>query len=139
MMWHSIDPGVKYYAYAVWEDRALVATGMAFTSALSKEGCPAIIEKPQVYRNSLVRQGDIVDLAISAGRISAQYSHTSWVLPAAWKGQVPKAVHQRKIAKQISIDLSSWTKEELSHILDAIGLGLYAKEQGIYPWSITHD
>jgi len=127
----SIDPGVKYYACAYWDEQALVALRMAPIDEPIEPGeHELVLEKPQVYRHAKARNSDLVDLAVSAGRIAGQgRAGVHWYLPRVWKGQLPKVVHQARIAATLTaheqIVLYGWKKGELKHLLDAIGLGLY--------------
>lgn len=126
----SIDPGVEYYACAVWDSR-LRAVGLSpITAPLPVVDHELVIEKPQVYRHAKARNSDIVDLAVAAGRIAAQGEDAVyWYLPRVWKGQVPKKVHHERICAALTETertvLDGWTKRDLKHILDAVGLGLY--------------
>lgn len=128
-IWWSADPGVKYVAYAMWLGSSLGATGMSALGGFSPMTRDLIVlEKPQVYRNSPARNADIVDLAMAAATIGAQFKEVVWYLPREWKGQIPKTIHHRRIRGQLT-DLEHRAlpikKSELKHVLDAVGIGLY--------------
>lgn len=131
-IWWSADPGVKYVAYALWADRKLASTGLVplegFEPFTPDTRHLIVLEKPQVYRHARARSADLVDLAISAGRIEGMFSRAVWYLPREWKGQVPKKIHHPRILAQLTDREKSCLpskKGELKHILDAVGLGLY--------------
>jgi hypothetical protein len=128
-MWSSIDPGVHYFAEAIWDERLLFSVRLVQGDTAAPTDL-AVIEKPQVYApgHTRARSSDIVDLAIAAGRISKTFPRTEWVRPAQWKGQVPKRIHHERVRSamtehELSL-LLRLTGGELKHIMDAIGIGL---------------
>lgn len=89
----------------------------------------AIIERPQIYRFGKAKTKDVEGLLIASGEIASHFQQVVWFQPAVWKGQQPKAAHQKKIAaacneRELDI-LSGHSKKELKHIWDAVGLGLF--------------
>lgn len=129
----AIDPGVGYYAFAIFGVRcSLIEPGITDHTepvpATPYLG-PMVIESQYIARTSRVRTDDVIALAHAAGRISANYPDARWVLPATWKGSVPKREHQKRIRAALSPDeaqlLVEFNKGELKQILDAVGLGLW--------------
>lgn len=110
-----------------------------------------VVESQTVAMHHTKNPGSIVLLAQVAGAavVSAQETWTvrrTWLpRPNEWKGSVPKLVHQKRIARKmrwaatersgyvVPVDppvklskLSGW-----KHLMDAVGLALWAKEQFI--------
>ena len=137
MHWHSIDPGVEYYAVAVWCGAALVAADVVPIGYHMDPVELVVIEKPQIYGDKeRARKSDVADLLWSGGRIADRYDVCVPYLPAEWKGQIPKNVHHARIAATLSANeahiLTRMPKKKLVHVLDAIGIGLYhLSTQGI--------
>lgn len=60
-------------------------------------------------------------------------------IPADWKGQVPKDIHQKRILAKVGLteDLEgvpgaeTMTKTQKGHVIDAIGLALWASRQRV--------
>jgi hypothetical protein len=129
----AIDPGVHYFAFAIFALRgALIECGMTdHTQPVPGKPYlgPFVIESQFIDRDSRVNTQDVIRLAQSAGRIAANYPEAVWYLPAQWKGGVPKAVHQKRILAALSDEekalLKDMNKGTLKQVLDAIGLGLY--------------
>jgi hypothetical protein len=66
-----------------------------------------------------------------AGRVTAKGVYIP-ITPEAWKGQVPKAVHQRtRILPRLSesdvakLHMACPKKSEMHNLVDAVGLGLW--------------
>lgn len=95
--------------------------------------CPAecVLEVPQVYSRSTSKgdPNDLVAIAVEGGRMCSPY-RTTYVKPAAWKGQVPKHIHHMRIRKILSgeeaaiIDSYPILASKRHNLLDAVGLGL---------------
>jgi hypothetical protein len=133
--WHSVDPGVEYYAVAVWDKLVLVMADVVpiryrfdFVPEL------VVIEKPQIYGDKeRARKSDVADLLYAAGKIADRYAQDVPYLPNEWKGQVPKKIHQDQIRARLTVleldCLSRLPKKKLIHVLDAVGIGLYHMER----------
>ena len=134
-VWWSCDPGVAYAAWAVWAEIELVGTGLdPIGEFVPQAGLVQllVIEKPQVYKNARARSSDLVDLAVSTGRIAAPYENVVYYLPREWKGQTPKGIHHARIVSALSeYERRALPKRkgELKHVLDAVGIGLYHMKQ----------
>jgi hypothetical protein len=129
-----IDPGKKT-GWAYFKGEALDACGLAeppfrvpFLTKL------VLIEKPMIYPRSKARPNDIVELAIVAGQISAQWApYVTWVLPRQWKGTIDgDAMHVRIIKtlteaeRGVYFAAADEVAESYRHnIADAIGIGLW--------------
>lgn len=126
----AVDPGVNYYAAArfTWKrvTHVLLVKG---NEAVHPQGCGLVIEMPQVYRTGQARLKDVAELAFSAGAVAARYENVVRYLPSEWKGQVPKKLHQERIMAALDPGecevLDGCKKKDLTHILDAVGLGLF--------------
>jgi hypothetical protein len=130
----SVDPGVHACGVAWWVDGALVAAELrSIPLGARSPDWDCVCEKPQVYRGSRVRAADLVDLAIAAGRMTGNLP-TKYVLPAEWKGQVPKHVQHVRMwealsDEEIKILTAVDCAKSLKHnVYDAVCLGL--KELG---------
>lgn len=151
MIYIGIDPG-KHRSHAAvlsetrrgWEavffaiDHPLTAP-LPSLKALADLGAVACIEKPMCYPGSKTPPNDIVDLAYSAGICEGILAHlgieVKSVAPAAWKGTVPKPIHNARVlaradAEKIdySTSLSAIVKGQRNHYVDALGLALYARD-----------
>lgn len=133
----AVDPGVHECGAALFVDRELrqallVPATDAPLRILQAGAVQCVCEKPQVYYGrGKGRAADLVDLSIAAGRMTALYP-TQYVLPAQWKGQVPKDVHHARVRKAldrqeiITLDLALAPVPEgkRHNVLDAVALGL---------------
>lgn len=130
----SIDPGVEYLALARWERTGLDAVSYLTRHVWSslRGHYPryiAVIERPQIYRHGKAKTKDVEGLLIASGEIASQFDQVVWYHPAMWKGQQSKTAHHKKIRAALTQEelrvLDGRGKEELKHILDAVGLGLF--------------
>lgn len=98
---------------------------------------PVVIEwqalrpKGEKNPNSIVDLNGIVGMCVGAFcRLSTKILTPT---PVKWKGSVPKAIHQKRILSKVVIDSNSGfdalTKTQQGHVIDAIGLALWGKEQ----------
>ncbi len=130
----AVDPGVEYYAVARFSSGALrqvLVPPVSVSMSAPFWADVLVIEKPQVYNSGRARRSDIVDLAISAGRVARMFATPTevWYTPAQWKGQIAKKPHHARIRarldeKELAL-LDKRPQKELVHILDAVGLGLF--------------
>lgn len=135
---HAVDPGVEYYALAVFDCGALIHVGVYdIRIRVVRHGDAApqlVIEKPQIVkqrgtRQGAARAGDVADLLWSAGRVADRYENVVTYTPTQWKGNLGKTeCHARTwglltTAERSVIDVVR-TKNERGHIMDAVGLGL---------------
>lgn len=129
----TVDPGVDYFAWARWYDRTLTACGVWRAGAawpVNVDG-RVIVEVPD--RRWRGTERDVMDLAAAAGfyagRLSTGGAGHTFVTPQAWKGQVPKTIHHTRIRAALGdaeVAHLPRAKGELVHVLDAVGIGLWA-------------
>lgn len=127
----AIDPG-RDNGWSIYSDRWLVDCGLGDPPL----GIYSFIvaERPQIYERGDVDPNDIVTLAIRLGRQLGRFpeSPIGLVLPAKWKGQVPKPIHNRRVLDALSpaeekVYLACGVSESKRHnVIDAIGLGKWA-------------
>ncbi len=105
-----------------------------------------VIERPKIYpaRQMKGDPNDIVTLALQAGGYMYQFrelgAQVLTVYPHEWKGQVPKDIHHPRIFKKLSLEEAAvcgaggrgLNKKALGDMLDAIGIGQYASEMGMF-------
>jgi hypothetical protein len=93
-----------------------------------------VCEIPQIYKTSPGDPNDLVAVAMVAGALCAAIPckkiETFW--PAEWKGQVPKAIHHKRLMGKLSAAELTIVKEakitageRVHNILDAVGLGVW--------------
>ena len=99
-----------------------------------------LIELPQIYthRGSKGDPNDLIPLAFEAGKIAYRYQHLpiATVLPAEWKGQVPKEAMQRRLleslpeqeARQVQLEAARFLKSVQHNIYDGLMLAMYGYE-----------
>lgn len=96
-----------------------------------------VIELPQVYQRQNMSKrkkgtdpNDLIQLAAVVGGVSLKFEDVTTVLPAAWKGQVPKEVMWGRALKRLSateVAIVPPMTESLAHNMrDGIMLGLVA-------------
>lgn len=121
----GIDPGVKYFAFAIFQNARLIDYGTR-PADVSIEGKfdKAVVEVPRIYPRGHPRPNNIVDLAYSAGLVlgSINSGCKEIVYPQKWKGQLKKT-QTKEIIKRILLNLTDIRDH---NIMDAIGIGLYA-------------
>lgn len=135
----SIDPGVHEHYLARWADNRLravacVPVGQEICWPTSDYCTDLAIEVPQVYPGIRKEDpNDLINLAISAGIAigSCQWRLVTRYLPCQWKGQTPKAIHNRRTLKKLTpeeravYDACTVPAGRKHNIIDAIGIGLH--------------
>ena len=136
----AIDPGATRSAVAI--------VGGADVQWLAYLDLSEIVLCPQPY-DIVVCEGqyvgygrayaanDMVRVAFAAGCHTARFAGRRpiyYVPPVAWKGSIPKAVHQAQVSKRLSQEildkLRSWPVTTRHNLVDAIALGQWAGVQG---------
>ena len=147
----SIDPGFKYFGFAVLSDTEVLHAGLSKTkvdSWTSKSRQPpsflalaslleaydwehkhAVVEFPRVHRDT-PNNDSIVKLAAACGAytaiLQAHGFSVDWVEPREWKGMVPKDImYKRIIAKLTPLEYSRIDRAKDHNVIDAVGLGIW--------------
>ena len=148
----SIDPGFRYFGYALFDSQ-----GSLFEASLKKSKSgdwdkwtnqppdfslladiilknewderEAVVEFPQIY-TSTPNPGDILKLGSACGAYTALLQasgfNVQWVLPKEWKGTVPKEIMVKRILAKIREEEYNNISNPKDHnIIDAIGIGLW--------------
>lgn len=131
--WESYDPGVKYMAWALWFGSRLAGVGLdplEWCMATKPTYRPLVVELAHDRKGSAARKQDIDDLIFSTGRLVGTRKFVAY-RPDAWKGQVPKSIHQERILEVLTeqeldiVHRYTKSKTKLGHIIDAVGIGLF--------------
>lgn len=155
----AVDPGLRVCGVSLFEGKYLYKAWLAKNplrkgrgpdawNRMAEEVCRSwirrapkhcgqlhslVVEVPQVYWRS-GRGGNAADLIELAGVVGATTAtipvlNRAHYLPRAWKGQVPKEIHNRRVLKKLSDDelpAMEKTSTSLQHnVVDSIGLGLF--------------
>jgi hypothetical protein len=148
----TIDPGFRYFAYAVFSDQVLQHADLVrahkvdewevwtrqppdfseIREAVSQFEWTqrvAVIEFPQVHRDT-PNPNDIVKLASACGAYTAILQSlgftVTWVAPSEWKGTVPKDIMFKRILAKVTPDEYTRLKKPKDHnVVDAVGIGLW--------------
>jgi hypothetical protein len=139
----AIDPG-EVTGWAVFLDGKLAALGVAAPGGnvldqyLMRHSALApivVIEEPRVVPGTPSAR-DIVRLSMTAGRwLERAYLvagvDAELVTPSAWKGQVPKQIHHKRIVAALDADelrrveALRCAASKVHNAIDAVGLGLW--------------
>jgi hypothetical protein len=136
----AIDPGKHAIGLSVWDDGRL--TRVLFVPVESWQGIAVdlrdwaadeiVCEIPQVYRTGLQKgdQGDLIAVALVAGACLSCAAVATAVRPQAWKGQVPKEIHNERVLKRVEreaasvfAELMKIPKTKRHNVIDAVGIG----------------
>ena len=147
-----IDPGSKKAGVALFEDNGTMTTAWLAEGENWRDTADdvmrqlpvsavkvrnLVIEKMQVYDHTPPAQANAcILLSLMAGRVTGLFAGSvpsygnHEYLPRTWKGQVPKAIHHKRIEKKLTMfELAriKWPDSKKGHkdIWDAIGIGLY--------------
>lgn len=141
----AIDPG-KHAGIAWFEGGLLVRAMLVDPDESEPLRCPfvrpwfAVVELPCHQRGDTpARTNDLFKTAFRAGRLvertGARANHT--ISPHAWKGNVPKDLHNERVLKKLSaaereIVYAACTQDGkrvavglLNNVIDAVGIGLW--------------
>jgi hypothetical protein len=147
-----IDPGSKKAGVALFEDSGILMTAwlaegedwrdtaddvMRKMPVSAVKVRSVVIEKMQVYDHTPTAQANAcIILSMMSGRVTGLFAGSvpsygnHEYLPNTWKGQVPKAIHHRRIEEKLGnlellrIQLTKNKKGNLD-VWDDIGIGLY--------------
>jgi hypothetical protein len=154
MRWASIDPGLRHCGVSVWEDKTLVEATLVLGDAqgttaktwramawavgkyllgkgLDQEFSKVFIEFPQIYDRARAKgdPNDLLHLAAVVGAVISHWKHCEYVLPRAWKGQVPKSVTKSRCLARLSEKEKIQIHGITHDVWDAVGIGLYFREK----------
>lgn len=129
----AVDPGVHHCGVARAIGGELVAAWLHNTPGVPLPyliGEKCVCELPQVYAHgkSQARKKDLINLAVAAGRVTAEYRNVKYFLPGAWKGQQTKAAQHRKMLRALTapelavIDAIDCAGSLRHNVLDAVCL-----------------
>ncbi len=153
-MYLAIDPGISTGWAFFGEDLKVVACGAGATvpdghttGGLTRYPLVMVIERPKIYpaRNMKGDPNDIVTLALQVGGYMYQFgtfghATVKTIYPHEWKQQVPKDIHHPRIWRKLNIQEQAivdqagrgLNKKALGDMFDAIGIGQYAAEMGMF-------
>ena len=91
----------------------------------------AYIENPSIYDrkrwkgnpNDLIKVANVAGMCFAACSL---YCQAHFVKPTEWKGQTEKAIDNKRTLQLLSDAEHSIAKGQSDHVLDAIGIGLWA-------------
>jgi len=130
----AIDPGNRT-GWAYFHANKLRACGWIRPNrwvdlverALSREHI--VIEEPTLYPHSKARPASVMALQLKVGELKGRFEANGCtvelVQPRTWKGQVPKAIHNRRALAALTPDEFALADGQPHDVIDAIGLGLW--------------
>lgn len=88
-----------------------------------------VIEQPQFFDaaggHMVARRGDLAKLCMFAGMSYGIFAPRSLLVPVyQWKGQLPKAVVNRRIEERLGVKAC---RKFRTHAWDAVGIGMYVR------------
>lgn len=142
----TIDPGLAT-GWALWEVLGkLTACGLGDPRSCEQHVAMHVhdvwIESPFIYPHAKARPADILKLAREAGEWGGRYEVSAvatihYVLPAEWKGQVPKEIHHARVwdaldaAERAIVDkaVRGLAPSKRHNVLDAVGMGVWVRSR----------
>ena len=142
----AIDPGAHTGFAMFWEAELIEAgtvTDVAELPDVPVLPAMLIIELPVIYPVGIgnADPNDLITLAVLVGEVLGRYKarapglDTVLVRPRAWKGNVPKPIHNRRVLAALSqkeralLPRRPRARNFDHNMLDAVGLGLYQLER----------
>lgn len=131
----AIDPGKHRHACALFLDGVFTNAWFQVRSliVMTAHAERVVAELPQVYQRgkSKGNPNDLIDLALALGRFTGGVT-CEYVLPAQWKGQIPKTIHHQRMraalwpTELIALDesTSGELKTQIHNLYDSVCLGL---------------
>lgn len=124
----AVDPGSKYFAWAEFRNAKLQGVGRDWDFRYLQARWPtittAVVEKPRVLRGKENLKQTVVDVAWAAGGVALQFPCPVAYPHITTPGKIWRArafTHLTPLERQI---LDPFSKADLEHILDAVGIGL---------------
>lgn len=153
----AFDPGVAGFGVAIFVDDLLLVAryiknplhdrgglvawrgaGLAAANHAIKFAADAVIcEFPRVYGDAQSKgdRNDLIALTCAASFALAPFGVAEIVYPQQWKGQLPKAICQRRIVAALTAverERVALPVASLAHnVWDAVGIGLFAIGRGV--------
>jgi hypothetical protein len=127
MIWTSIDPGIKYYAWATWCTDTLAACGIAGLDERQPVQDMCVVERPVNQGRTLIAQ-TLPDLCWSGALVAGRFKERREYSFAVWAGSLDDATIERRVwlaLSDVERALLPKLKKERVHVLAAIGVGLY--------------
>lgn len=128
----TIDPGVHKSAVALWnfDGRLIFADDLkndaVFRLIRGVAEARVVVETPVKYPTKRKQHKDVGDLLEVAEQMKKTALRSLGVSPSAWKGQVPKKIHGRRILEALEdTEKKSALSIDNHNTIDAIGLGLW--------------
>jgi hypothetical protein len=138
----AIDPVKNKVAWAGFDtdDKELlyVAAGTVETMCEHARrfyggGIEVLIECPQVYQQRYLKgdPNDLIQVAITVGRLREAFGAGEFVLPHIWKGNASKPIMHGRILRALSREENAaFVRGQIAaahrgDVLDAIGIGLW--------------
>jgi hypothetical protein len=129
----TIDPGVHKSAVALWnsDDRLVFADDLKNDAVFRlirgvAEAARVVVETPIKYPTKRKQHKDVGNLLEVAEQMKKTASRSLGVSPSAWKGQVPKKIHGRRILEALEdTEKKAALTIDNHNTIDAIGLGLW--------------
>jgi hypothetical protein len=129
-LWWSIDPGALQCYCVRWRGTEL-DLAVVTDQPLSVTSDTVLVCEQMQVRPGGAYAADLIAVTRMAGRVTAKGTYLP-VAPETWKGQVPKAVHQRtRILPRLSesdvgkLQMACPKKSEMHNLVDAVGIGLW--------------
>ncbi len=135
----AIDPGKEHFGYSVFRQGVLIQCGTQhhtdsfglyeciqsiYNDAPVNKCLEVVMEKPENYigNNKKKSLQGLFDLCSMVDQYIGVHK---FYHPKAWKGQVPKPAHHRRLQRVLSeSELLLWSTAD-HNAKDAIGIGLY--------------
>lgn len=142
----GVDPGKTKSAMVVMDGTKLLAIGWvdsyleccSLLQGVVLEGAIGTVEGQRHYPNTPKSvPNDLIDLGNSAGRMLGYLESLGVACtlpkPQAWKGTVPKSVHNKRVIEKVGGE-PDWKaygirSSDGHHFLDAIGLSIFGTRQ----------
>jgi hypothetical protein len=129
----GVDVGIAYYAVASIRDGVLWRAELVHSTEplrLGDASARLVIECATVRKeDGHTKKREVDALNRAAGRLGALHPAPEYVLPEKWKAQVSKTLDQKRTLALLSpaeIAILPRLKKELVHVLDAVGIALWA-------------
>jgi hypothetical protein len=125
----GVDPGLQT-GFCFLDEKGIVLAKLGDPREAFMVPNKVVIEYPVVYPHSKTNPNDLIKLAIQVGEYSGFYrrlvgASVTLVTPAAWKGQLPKSVTEKRVRAKFpeaATYLDPLPVSTRHNVSDAIGL-----------------